>query len=195
VLNQIPDLMEFDMLTGPGTPMTEFGDLEQDFVGFESLLIEKAEKARQSVRSTFGVKMESSSSIPWELDDIVLEMWETGWDPRVGNLNYFTVTFGLILIDATLELLGGRPIFRPPVDNTDFHTSIFWPTVEAFPYHKAFKCLTLSDGEMMSQFVCGVAGALEEKGLLRSETKARLPKRPDWVDRRVPDRPGSGLVR
>jgi hypothetical protein len=187
--------MEFDMLTGPGTPMTEFGDLEQDFVDLESLLIERAEKERQSVRSTFGVKMESSSSIPWELDDIVLEMWETGWDPRVGNLNYFTASFGLILIDATLELLGGRPIFRPPVDNTDFHTSIFWPTVEAFPFHKAFKCLTLSDGEMMSQFVCGVASALEEKGLLRSETKARLPKRPDWVDRRVPDRPGSGLVR
>jgi hypothetical protein len=110
------------------------------------------------------------------LDGIIERMWETGWDPRVGDLNLFTRTFGLLLIEATLDLLGGRPIFRSPGDDIYVHNSIFWPGVEAFPFHKAFKCLTESDGESMAYFVRGVGHELEEKGLLTPEMKERLPK-------------------
>ena len=53
---------------------------------------------------------------------------------------------------------------------------MFWPGVEAFPFHKAFKCLTESDGESMAYFVRGVGHELEEKGLLKPEMKGRLPK-------------------
>ena len=88
----------------------------------------------------------------------------------------FTATFGTLLMQATLDLLGGRLIFRLPGDVVDIHNSIFWPGVEAFPFHKAFKCLTETDGESMAYFVRGVGHELEEKGLLTPEMKKRLPK-------------------
>ena len=97
-------------------------------------------------------------------------------DPHVGNLNLFTRDFGLLLTEATLDLLGGRLVFRLPGDEIYVHNSIFWPGVEAFPFHKAFKCLTESDGESMAYFVRGVGHELEEKGLLTPEMKERLPK-------------------
>jgi hypothetical protein len=176
--NPIPDIPAFDMLVGQATmsPYRDFGDIARDSQELEREQRAEAVKMRQEVRSSFGVKLESASSIPTELDDVIEEMWETGWDPRGGNLNLFTRTFGLLLTDATLELLGGRQIFRPPVDSVYIHESILWPGVEAFPYHKAFKCLTHSDGETMAYFVRGVGSALQEKGLLSAATKDRLPR-------------------
>jgi hypothetical protein len=176
-IRDIPDFPAFDMLVGQATtPYRGFGGVIQDSSELERELHADAAKARHEIRDTFGAKLESSSSIPKELDDIVEEMWETGWDPRVGDLNLFTATFGLLLIEATLDLLGGRPIFRSPGDDIYVHNSIFWPGVEAFPFHKAFKCLTQSDGETMAYFVRGVGHQLEEKGLLKPEMMERLPK-------------------
>lgn len=175
--NKIPDFPAFDMLVGQATiPYRGFGGVIQDSNELERELHADAAQVRKEVRSTFGAKLESSPSIPQELDDIVGKMWETGWDPHVGHLNLFTGTFGLLLIETTLDLLGGRLIFRSPGDDIYVHTSIFWPGVEAFPFHKAFKCLTLSDGESMAHFVRGVGYQLEEKGLLKPEAKERLPK-------------------
>jgi hypothetical protein len=78
-------------------------------------------------------------------------------------------------VKATLDLLGGRLIFRSPEDDdVSVHNSILWPGVEAFPFHKAFKCMTESDGESMAYFVRGVGHELEKKGLLRPEIKERL---------------------
>jgi hypothetical protein len=74
------------------------------------------------------------------------------------------------------DLLGGKLIFRSPGDIVDVHNSILWPGVEVFPFHKAFKCLTDRDGESMAYFVRGIGLELEKKGLLRQETKMRLPK-------------------
>jgi hypothetical protein len=175
--HNIPDFPAFDMLSGRATaPYRGFGDVIQDSSELERQLHADAAQVRKDVRETFGVKLESSTSIPKELDDIIEKMWETGWDPRVGNLGLFNATFGLLLIEATLDLLGGRLIFRPPGDDVDIHNSIFWPGVEAFPFHKAFKCLTESDGESMAYFVRGVGHELEAKGLLTPEMKKRLPK-------------------
>jgi hypothetical protein len=101
------------------------------------------------------------------------KMWATGWDPGVGDLNLFTRDFGLLLLEATLDLLGGRPVFRSPAR---IYTSTMWPGVEAFPFHKAFKCLTETDGESMTYFVRGVAHELEAKGLLKPGRIDRLPK-------------------
>lgn len=122
------------------------------------------------------MELTNPSTVPRELDDILEEMWKTWWDPRVGDLNLFTFDFGLMLFEATLSLLGGKPVLRSPgSDNVYVHTSIVWPGVEAFPFHKAFKCLTLEDGESMTYFVRGLAYQLEEKGLLAPDAKARLP--------------------
>lgn len=165
------------MLSGKATaPYRGFGDVVRESSDLESQLHAGAAQVRKDVRKTFGAKLESSTSIPKELDDTIEKMWETGWDPRVGNLGLFNATFGLLLIEATHDLLGGRLIFRSPGDDVDIHNSIFWPGVEAFPFHKAFKCLTESDGESMACFVPGVGLELEERGLLTPEMKERLPK-------------------
>jgi hypothetical protein len=174
---EIPDFPAFDMFSGKATtPYRGFGDVIQDSNELERQLHADAARVRKEVRDSFRVELESPTSIPQELDDIVARMWETGWDPRVGDLGLFNATFGLLLIEATLNLLGGRPIFRSPGDIVDVHNSIFWPGVEAFPFHKAFKCLTETDGESMAYFVRGVGHELEEKGLLKPEMKERLPR-------------------
>ena len=176
-IHDIPDFPALDMFSGKAkTPYRGFGEVIQDSTELERQLHADAAQVRKEVRDRFHAKFESSTSIPKELDDIIERMWETGWDPRVGNLNLFTHDFGLILIDATLDLLGGRPIFRSPGRDIYVHNSIFWPGVEAFPFHKTFKCLTESDGESMAYFVRGVGRELEEKGLLKPEMKERLPK-------------------
>src|SRR5580704_2073419 len=158
------------------TPYRGFGGVIQGSSELERQLHADAAQVRKEVRKIFRVELESSTSIPKELDGIIERMWETGWDPRVGDLNLFTRTFGLLLIEATLDLLGGRPIFRSPGEDIYVHNSIFWPGVEAFPFHKAFKCLTETDGESMAYFVRGVGHELEGKGLLTAEMKVRLPR-------------------
>jgi hypothetical protein len=57
------------------------------------------------------------------------------------------------------------------------HCSIVWgdQRVEAFPFHKALKCLTHSEGETMTYFVRGLGALLEDRGLLRPRPKPRLP--------------------
>jgi hypothetical protein len=176
-IRDIPNLLAFDMRSGKATtPYLGFGNLVRDTHELERQLRADAVQAGEEVRDAFRVRLESSTSVPKELDDIIERMWGTGWDPRVGDLGLFTATFGLLLSEATLDLLGGTPIFRSPGDVVDFHNSIFWPGVEAFPFHKAFKCLTESDGESMAYFVRGVEHELEEKGLLKLEMKERLPK-------------------
>jgi hypothetical protein len=176
-IRDIPDFPAIDMFSGKATkPYSGFGGVIEDSSELERQLHADAVRVRGEVRKAFRVKLENSTSIPKELDDLIERMWKTGWDPRVGNLNLFTRDFGLLLIEATLDLLGGSLIFRSPGNNIYVHNSIFWPGVEAFPFHKAFKCLTESDGESMAYFVRGVGHELEEKGQLTPEMKQRLPK-------------------
>jgi hypothetical protein len=176
-IRDIPDFPAVDMFSGKATtPHRGFGDIIQNSSELEMKLHADAAQVREDVKKTFGVQLESSTSIPRELDDIIERMWETGWDPRVGDLNLFTRDFGLLLIASTLDVLGGTPIFRSPGQDIYVHNSILWPGVEAFPFHKAFKCLTQTDGESMAYFVRGVAHELKDKGLLKPGMKERLPK-------------------
>ena len=178
----IPDFPAFDMLVGKATaPYRGFGGVIPDSRELERGLHIETDMVLREVREEFGVGLRNSSTSPHELDRIVERMWQTGWDPRVDDLNLFTRAFGLLLIKATLDLLGGRLVFRHPgKDEVYIHNSIFWPGVEAFPFHKTFKCLTETDGETMSYFVRGVGGELERKRLLTPEMKERLP-RPNYL--------------
>lgn len=176
-IHDIPDFPAFDMFSGEATaPYRGFGGVVQDPSELERQFHAEAAQVRKGFQKTFRAKLESYASIPEELDSLIEKMWETGWNPRVGNLNLFTRDFGLLLFEAMLGVLGGKPIFRSPGDdNVYIHHSIFWLGVEAFPFHKAFKCLTETDGESMAYFVRGVGLELESKGLLTAEMKARLP--------------------
>jgi hypothetical protein len=160
-IHEIPDFPAFDMFCGKVAPYHGFGGVIHDAGEFERQLHAEAAQVRMDVQKTFRAKLNSYASIPKELDGLIEKMWE----------------IGLLLFEATLDVLGGKPIFRPPgKGNVYVHNSIFWPGVEAFPFHKAFKCLTESDGESMAYFVRGVGLELERKGLLTPEMKARLPK-------------------
>ena len=121
-IRDIPEFPAPDMFSGEATaPYRGFGDVIPDSGALELKLHADAVQVRKDVRETFRVKLESSTSIPIELDKIMEKMWATGWDPRVGDLNLFTRDFGLILLEATLDLLGGRPVFRSPGEDIYVH--------------------------------------------------------------------------
>jgi hypothetical protein len=151
------DHVLFDMLTGGRAPYLRFGPIVENSGRLEEDLHQEAAVTRTQLREAFGAKLDNSSTIPQELDAIVAEMWNTGWDPGKGNVNLFTRDIGLNLVEATLDLLGGLLVFR---DEKNFiHCSIFWrdAKIEAFPFHKAVKCLRNRDGDTMAYFVKGLS--------------------------------------
>ena len=169
--------MDFDLLVGKTAPFLGFGEVIPDATQIEWQFHKSANQIRRQVRNVFGVRLDSASTTPKELDDIVQELHESGWSSKTGNVELFTCDLGLLLAEATLELLGGRLIFRSP--SNVVHCSIFYADqgVEAFPFHKALKCLTQEDGETMTFFVIGLGQVLQEQGLqMTDETKGRLPK-------------------
>ena len=175
--NKIPDFPALDMFVGFPQPYAGFGGVIEHPGNLLKELRANAAQVREDIRRTFHVTLEDPVSTTQQLDRIIAEMWETGWDPQINNLNLFNREFGLLLFDATLDLLGGTPIFRNPGgDQVYVHNSIFWPGVEAFPFHKAFKCMTHSDGESMAHFIRGVANVLVEQGVISSEMRDRIPR-------------------
>jgi hypothetical protein len=170
------EIMDFDLLVGKTPPFLGFGEVIQGSEELEKELHTAANQMRHQIRDTFGAKLDNPSTTPKELDDIIQELWEAGWDPLVGNLALFTRDLGLLVTEATLDLLGGNLIFRSK--SNVIHWSIVWADqdVEAFPFHKALKCLTYSEGETMTYFVRGLASQLEERGPLKPEVRERLPK-------------------
>lgn len=177
-INKIPDFPALDMFVGGRSgPYPGFGGVIERPGPLLEELRSDAASVREDLRKIFHVAFENPASTTQELDRIIEDMWETGWDPQVNDLNLFTREFGLLLFDATLDLLGGSATFRDPGEGKVYvHTSIFWPGVEAFPFHKAFKCMTQSDGESMAHFIRGVANVLVEQGVISSEMRDRIPR-------------------
>jgi hypothetical protein len=155
------EILDFDLLVGRSAPFRGFGEVVEDSRRIEVEFHKDVDQVRRQIRDTFGARLEEPSSTPKELDNIIRELWQTGWDPRVGNLQLFARDLGLLLTEATLVLLKGTLI--PRSTSNLIHWSIFWATerVEAFPFHKALKCLTHSDGETMTYFVRGLGHQLD----------------------------------
>jgi hypothetical protein len=171
------EIIDFDLFVGKKAPFLGFGEIIQNSRELEDELHKAADQVRKQIRNVFGAKLDNPSMDPKELDDIVQELWESGWNPESDNVGLFTRDLGLILTEATFDLLGGELISRST--GNVIHCSIFWSDqgVEAFPFHKALKCLRHSHGETMTFFVVGLGQVLEENGLMmKSEMKARLPK-------------------
>jgi hypothetical protein len=150
------------MLTGGRGPYLRFGPIVENAERLEEDFHNEAAVTRAQLRHTFGARLDNSTTIPQELDEIVAEMWNTGWDPEKGNTNLFARDIGLTLVEATLTLLGGLLVFR---DETNFiHCSIFWQNakIEAFPFHKTLKCLRNRHGDSMAYFVKGLSDQVDE---------------------------------
>jgi hypothetical protein len=145
-----------DILTDSTTPYLGFGAIMEHSNDAEMNLHKEATKVRNDLKDEFGVILDDPLIIPEELDSIVRQMWNSGWDPQNGNIDLFARDFGLVLIEAILALLGGVLIFRRG-SNVN-HLSIFWSKskIEAFPFHKTLKCLLNEDGDSMTYFVRGL---------------------------------------
>jgi hypothetical protein len=83
-------IVDFDLLVDQPAPFRGFGEVVQDSTEDERKLHKNADQVRRQIRDTFDAKLDNVSAIPKELDDIAHELWETGWDPEVGNLALFT---------------------------------------------------------------------------------------------------------
>jgi len=111
-LSNYKEIMDFDLLVGKTGPFLGFGEVIQNSRELEGELHKIADQVRQQIRNVFGAKLDNSSTTPKELDDIIQELWETGWDPEVGRLDLFTRDLGVLLTETTLDLLEGKLIFR-----------------------------------------------------------------------------------
>ena len=146
---------QFDLLTGQPGPYEGFGVA----VAAEGTRLKRLqaamEEARQRVEDGFACRL-SKQGRPGDLDSIIGEMWQEGWDPAICNVNLFATDFGLVLTQKILLTLGGRVIIRSPEDPS--HLSVHWPTVgvEAFPFHKVLKCLVSREGESTQSFLDGL---------------------------------------
>lgn len=151
------DIPAFDALSGEGLPYSGFGKILP--VTPERVMRLKAAiaDAQKRVSEGFGFDFHNPAEAPKHLDAIVADMWNTGWDPKTGNVNVFTRDFGLVLTESILGLLGGALMLRAEQDLS--HLSIFWVDfkIEAFPFHKVLKCLYRRHGESMASFVAGLA--------------------------------------
>lgn len=151
----------FDALAGQSSPFGGFGQILPNFAQLENQFLKEAADAQHRVQEGFRIKLAGRGEIPNELDKIIANMWNSGWNPESGNINLFTRDFGCVLTKAILDLLGGRLIFRSKEDVS--HLSIFWANakLEAFPFHKVLKCIHNRQGETMTNFIDGLASKLK----------------------------------
>jgi hypothetical protein len=142
----------FDALQGKDSPTDCFGPvLRADaHVRAMSNLAAVCEQAEAAVRDIFGQDLTRPGSIV-ELDDVIHEMWATGWDPAPGNVKLFVVHFGALLASAMLRTHGTVGVFRS--ETIIDHVSVWHrqSRTEYFPVHKVVKCLTARYGESASQ--------------------------------------------
>jgi hypothetical protein len=151
----------FDALFNEPTPFQGFGQPLTTSSEVEKQFRSEAVKAQERLNKGFGVEINDQSDIPAQLDKIVAGMWAAGWNPEKGNINLFTRDLGLVLSVVLLVNYGGQPTFRSEKDVN--HFSIFWmdAKIEAFPFHKALKCLYNREGESMSSFTRGIGDSLK----------------------------------
>ncbi len=151
-----PEFPSFDVLFSQKQPFVGFGPLEEDSPRVELLFGEVVRQAQTRVSQEFDVDEFDGEKLTTALDDVVAEMWTEGWDPQLGDVNLFARDFGALTMDALLRETSGHAIFRSSTDLSN--ASVYWPQslIEAFPFHKAQKCLMTRDGESFSQFFRGV---------------------------------------
>jgi hypothetical protein len=149
----------FDAIAGQSNPFTGFGQILPNSVELEEQFQKEAASAKHRLKECFRAVLADPREIPNELDKIITDMWNSGWDPQSGNVNLFTRDFGCVLTMSILDSLGGSLLFRSTEDVS--HLSIFWVAAkfEAFPFHKVLKCLYNRQGETIVGFTDGIAKA------------------------------------
>jgi hypothetical protein len=145
------DLPSFDVLTGAAEPF-DGGDVSvtpQILPRFEEVVSQAAAR----VVDIFAVDVPANLDGAAELERIVIEMWDDGWNPDEGEVSLFVRDFGALLVRSILGELNGVPVFRSPTDLS--HMSVWWPDlkVETFPFHRMYKRMTHADGESITYYI------------------------------------------
>jgi hypothetical protein len=152
----------FDLLKGQNSPYEGFGDVLPDQVENKELIDRLTSEAAERIKEGFGIELSDTNQAVTEIENTIAEMWQEGWNPDEGNVNLFATDFGLVLVELIQQLYAGKTVFRSTSELN--HLSIWWSEkgVEVFPFHKAYKRLTLESGENLSSFVQGLKHILEE---------------------------------
>lgn len=111
------------------------------------------EQARAAVQEHLKVSISSGINSVESIDRIIVDIWNTGWNPEDGNLNLFVLHFGSLLASAMLKVPGTQPVFRSTTNANHFSVLHSKSGMEYFPFHKLTKCLTESTGESASQML------------------------------------------
>jgi hypothetical protein len=143
----------FDALGGAAGPTLDLGEILDSAQTIEATknLLNLADQARARVAGAFKIEVDSSRSGVVKLDQIIKQMWETGWSAKEPSFNLFCTDFGALYSHALLNLGTVVPVFRS-ISNLD-HTSFWHPGShqEFFPFRKVAKALSSVDGESLSQ--------------------------------------------
>jgi hypothetical protein len=103
----------FDALEGGTEPTDCFGAVLTGTAHDNAIcrFAELRDQADNAVKDIFGRHLLAAGRIS-ELDEVITEMWETGWDPETGDVKLFVLHFGALLTAAMLTVEGTTPVFR-----------------------------------------------------------------------------------
>jgi len=153
------------------SPFDIIADQQSQFLGFGNLIPSTQERiesfdreanlALARIEEGFEVKF-SKKDIAAKLEQIIIGMWDEGWNPEQNDVNLFVTDFGLLLTKAITKEYGGELTFRSDTDLN--HLSIWWDDcgVEAFPFHKVYKRLMINEGESIKFFTDGLSRYLSK---------------------------------
>lgn len=136
----------FDALSGSKEPFEGFGPALPS-VGAERAFRVVVSQARERVKSVFNEDIGPDRRGVETVEQVVVTMWQEGWNPEAGDLDLFARDFGALVTDSILSEVGGTLVFRSQTDLS--HTSLWWPAqqFEVFPFHRAAKRLVRQEGE------------------------------------------------
>lgn len=142
-----------DLIIESTTPTNAFAPPLVDAEAEQAIghLNSETANAQQRLSDGFQFEFDDLPSLPTQLDNVISEMWATGWDPDSSSLDQFVTDFGLIFLDALRSMPGATPVMRSATDLN--HASVWFGVLgaEAFPFHKTLKALVSSEGESLRQ--------------------------------------------
>jgi hypothetical protein len=139
----------FDLLNGEEEPIDVYGDIKIDEIDLNNVFGGIINEAKERFNDMFNEKNERNFISIKNLESVIKQMWNEGWDPENGNINLFITDFGAIFADLIKKELCGKFVFRSKEDLN--HLSIWWgdKKIEFFPFHKIYKRLSNNDGESL----------------------------------------------
>ncbi len=145
----------FDALAGARSPFEGFGPVMRGRE-LEENLEEVVTQASRRISDVFGINVGADRAGVASLDNVIQQLWQTGWDPDRGDVNLFARDLGSILALALSRRLHGDLVFRSSTDLS--HPSVWWPSagIEAFPFHKTWKALLQGQEESLSTYYDGL---------------------------------------